>query len=117
MDGALLGMVTISSSGVHVDGALLSSRGRAEARENRVLVDAQALGGSINSPGAFASLILRVHSGLDLVTGVLQNHSIPTDRRLGEGRGSGGENHGQQRCRQHYLSQLDSSLLTRIDIC
>ena len=45
-----------------------------------------------------AALDLRAQSGLNLVTGVLQHRSIPTDRRLGEGRGSGGQYHGQQRC-------------------
>jgi hypothetical protein len=110
MSGALLSaVVTISS--VDVDGALLSSHSRAEARKNRVLADAQALGSASNSAGTFTSLILRVHSSLDLVTGVLQDRSIPTDRRLGEGRGSGGQNHGQQRCRQHHFPQL-TNLLT-----
>jgi hypothetical protein len=88
------------------DGAVLSSRSRAEARQDLLLIDTQALSSASNRAGAFTSLILRVHSSLDLVTGVLQNRSIPTDRRLGESRCSGSQHHGQHSCQQHYFLQL-----------
>jgi hypothetical protein len=65
------------------DGAVLSSRSRAEARQDLLLVNPNGLGSASNRADTLASLILRVHSSLDLVTGVLQNRSIPTDRRLG----------------------------------
>jgi hypothetical protein len=79
-----------AAANVNVDGAVLKSRGLAEAGKNLLLVDPEGLGSAGNRTGAFASLILRVHSRLDLVTGVLQNRNIPTDRRLGEGRGCRG---------------------------
>jgi hypothetical protein len=72
-----------SAATANDDGAVLSSRSRAEARQNLLLVDSNSLGSASNRTDTFASLVLRVHSSLDLVTGVLQNRSIPTDRRLG----------------------------------
>src|SRR5919199_454425 len=98
-----------SSRSVSVDLAVLGSRSRAEARENLLLVHPKALRSPSHSTGAVAVLVLHVHGGLDLVTGVLQDSRTPARRRLGEGWCGGGQHHGQQRCRQHYLPQVDSS--------
>jgi hypothetical protein len=72
-----------------VEHTLLSGRSRAEAGGNLVLVDPKALGSTSGRPGAITTLELRAYSDLCLVTRVLQNLSISTERRLGEGwRGS-----------------------------
>src|SRR5918993_995747 len=81
---------TLSGSGTvngDVDRAVLQGRSGAEARQNLLLVNPEALGSASDRTGALTGLILRVHSSLDLVTGVLQNRNIPTGRRLGESGG------------------------------
>jgi hypothetical protein len=99
-----------AAAGTDVNGAVLKGNGLPEAREHLLLVNTQALGSASNRAGAFADLVLRVHGSLDLVTRVLQDRSVPTDRRLGEGRGCDRQHHGQHRCQQHYLPQIFTSL-------
>ena len=78
-----------AAASVDIDRAFLSSRSRAEAREHLLLVDMEYLRSPGNRAGAFTLLVLRVHGSLDLVTRVLQDRNVPTDRRLGEGGGRG----------------------------
>lgn len=74
-NGALLGM----HGAVHVDadGAVLKRRSRAEARQDLLLVYPEALRSASNRTAAFTLLVLGVDGGLDLVTRVLQDRSVP----------------------------------------
>jgi hypothetical protein len=112
MHGALLGLSSAVVAAVDDDGAVLKRRSRAEAREHLLLIDAQALGSPGNRTGAFTLLVLGVHGSLDLVARVLQDRNIPTSRCLREGGGCGCQHHGQHRCQQHYLLQINASSLT-----
>src|SRR5918998_3156611 len=105
-----------AATGAYVNGAVLKRKGRAEAREHLLLVNPEGLRSPGNRAGAFTGLVLRVHGSLDLVTRVLQDRNIPTGRRLGEGWGCGCQHHGQHRCQQHYLPQINASSLTRFDV-
>jgi hypothetical protein len=100
-------------SRVNVDHAVLERRSRAEAREHLLLIDAQALGSASNRTSALTGLVLGVHGSLDLVARVLQDRNVPAGRRLGESRGRSRQHHGQHRCQQHYLPQLNHLLTMR----
>jgi hypothetical protein len=95
----------------NVYGAVLKGNGSAEARKHLLLVYPEGLRSPGNRTGAFASLVLGVNGGLDLVTRVLQDRGIPADRRLGQRRSRGCQHHGQHRCQQHYFPQTNSSSL------
>ena len=89
---------------------------------------------SRSTSGLIAALVLVRRGLVDVCADAVLDHSIlvvllprivlviagvilaEIDARLGEGRSSSGQHHGQDRCQQHYFPQLITSCIVRITL-